>query len=76
MSGSRISGTMFDQGSPIVNQAAGEAGTGEILVVLYLRGGLDGLNFVPPVDGPNVGFMSLFGRRSRFQRQEKMLRSH
>ncbi len=60
MSGSRISGTMFDQGSPIVNQAAGEAGTGEILVVLYLRGGLDGLNFVPPVDGPNRGFYESF----------------
>jgi uncharacterized protein (DUF1501 family) len=60
MSGSRISGTMFDQGSPVVNQADGAAGNGEILVVLYLRGGMDGLNFIPPVDGDNRGFYEGF----------------
>lgn len=60
MSGSRISGTMFDQSSPIVNQADGQTSNGEILVVLYLRGGMDGLNFIPPVDGPNRGFYESF----------------
>lgn len=60
MSGSRITGTMFDQGSPLVNQADGQAGTGQMLVVLYLRGGIDGLNFVLPVDGPNRGFYESF----------------
>ncbi|MCB1120891.1 MAG: DUF1501 domain-containing protein [Verrucomicrobiae bacterium] len=60
MSGSRITGTMFDQGSPLVNQADGQAGTGEILVVLYLRGGMDGLNFIPPIDGDNRGFYEGF----------------
>lgn len=29
------------------------AGTNEILVVLYLRGGIDGLNFAAPVNEPN-----------------------
>jgi uncharacterized protein (DUF1501 family) len=60
MSGSRISGTMFDQGSPLVNQADGAASTGEIIVVLYLRGGMDGLNFIPPIDGDNRGFYQGF----------------
>ena len=60
MSGSKITGTMFDQGSPLVNQADGAAGNGEILVVLYLRGGLDGLNFIPPVDGDQRGFYEGF----------------
>ena len=60
MSGSKISGTMFDQGSPLVNQADGSSSTGEILVVLYLRGGMDGLNFIPPVDGDNRGFYEGF----------------
>ena len=57
MSGSKITGTMFDQGSPLVNQADGAASNGEILVVLYLRGGIDGLNFIPPVDGDNRQYL-------------------
>ncbi|MCZ6672261.1 MAG: DUF1501 domain-containing protein [Verrucomicrobia bacterium] len=60
MSGSRITGTMFDQGSPLVNQADGSTSTGEILVVLYLRGGMDGLNFIPPVAGDSRGFYESF----------------
>ncbi|MEM8994599.1 MAG: twin-arginine translocation signal domain-containing protein, partial [Acidobacteriota bacterium] len=35
---------------------AGEPGINdEILIILFLRGGMDGLNFVPPIAGPDRG---------------------
>jgi len=51
MSGSRIGYTMFDQGSPIAPLAQSASSTGEIIIAVYLRGGMDGLSFMPPIDG-------------------------
>jgi|GEM_PF-21439 len=51
MSGSRIGYTMFDQGSPVFQQQKSATSNGEILIAVYLRGGMDGLSFMPPIDG-------------------------
>ncbi len=60
MSGSRIGATMFDQGSPLVNMTASAASNGEIIVSVFLRGGLDGLSFIPPIAGDSRGFYEGF----------------
>lgn len=45
LAGSRFNSLAF--GNPSVNQ--------EILVYMFLRGGMDGLSLVPPIDGPDRG---------------------
>jgi len=35
---------------------AGEGDNDQIVIVLFLRGGVDGLNLVPPIDGPDRGY--------------------
>lgn len=35
---------------------AGEGDNDQIVIVLFLRGGVDGLNVIPPIDGPDRGF--------------------
>jgi len=46
LAGSRFNTVAF--GDPALNQ--------EILLVIFLRGGLDGLSLIPPVDGADRGF--------------------
>ncbi|MEM7351185.1 MAG: transcriptional initiation protein Tat, partial [Acidobacteriota bacterium] len=45
LAGSRLNTVAF--GDPALNQ--------EVLVVVFLRGGVDGLNVVPPIDGADRG---------------------
>jgi uncharacterized protein (DUF1501 family) len=35
---------------------AGEGDNDQILIILFLRGGVDGLNLIPPIDSPDRGY--------------------
>lgn len=53
MSGARLrSVVLADPAQSITNQ--------ETVVVIFLRGGMDGLNLVPPIDGPDRGHYESF----------------
>lgn len=47
MAGGRIGMAAFNDPTTAANE--------EVLVVVFLRGGMDGLNLVPPIDGPDRG---------------------
>ncbi len=48
MAGGRIGMAAFNDPTMTANE--------EVLVVVFLRGGMDGLNLVPPIDGPDRAF--------------------
>jgi uncharacterized protein (DUF1501 family) len=51
MAGSRLVGLSFADGAPSTAPAGAEAGqSGDLIVYVFLRGGMDGLNLLAPVD--------------------------
>lgn len=51
-----IAGLAGSRFNTLAFAAGGGEATDEVLVVLFLRGGMDGLNFLAPIDGVDRGF--------------------